>query len=170
MSPTSIRVGAWRRQAGWWGLLVLLVAGLSGLAFWLESRLIHPPSFAEVRSSWIPSEAMLVDRDGGVLQRVRQDRAIRRLDWTPLAGISPALIKAIVLAEDRRFHKHGGVDGLAMLGALADWPRTGHLRGASTLTMQLAGLLDTRLSNPRSGRRLIQKLRQMATALALERT
>ena len=170
MSPTSIRVGAWRRRAGWWGLLVLLVAGLSGLAFWLESRLIHPPSFAEVRSSWVPSEAMLLDRDGVVLQRVRQDRAIRRLDWTPLAGISPALIKAIVLAEDRRFHEHGGVDGLAMLGALAEWPRTGHLRGASTLTMQLAGLLDTRLSNPRSGRRLIQKLRQMATALALERT
>ena len=170
MSPASIGVGAWRRQAAWRGLLVLLVAGLSGLVFWVESRLIRPPSFAEVRSSWIPSEAMLLDRHGVVLQRVRQDRAIRRLDWTPLAGISPALIEAIVLAEDRRFHEHGGVDGLALLGALADWPRTGHLRGASTLTMQLAGLLDTRLNNARSGRRLLQKLRQMATARALERT
>ena len=170
MSSGSTRTGARLRQAAWWGLLVLLVAGLSGFVFWAESRLIRPPSFAEVRASWIPSDAILLDRHGAVLQQVRQDRAIRRLDWTPLAGISPALIKAILLAEDRRFYEHGGLDGPGLLSAVADWPRTGHLRGASTLTMQLAGLLDNRLNNGRSGRRLIQKLRQMATALALERT
>ncbi len=52
-----------------------------------------------------------------------------------------------------------------MLGRLAGGPA----RGASTITMQLAALLDPSLAVRSHGRTVRQKLRQMRTALALER-
>ena len=173
MSPFSLKAcsRSHRRSAGRWVFLILLLAAtLPGLALWAESRWIAPPAFIEVREAWVPSEATLLDRYGEVLQRLRKERSIRRLDWMPLAGLSPALIRSILLAEDRRFFDHGGLDLRALAAALRDWPRTGHLRGASTLTMQLAGFLDPSLNNGRSGRRPGQKFRQIAYALALERT
>ena len=51
-----------------------------------------------------------VDRHGTPIQTVRVDKDVRRLAWTPLAEMSPALLTAIVLSEDRRFYEHGGVD------------------------------------------------------------
>jgi penicillin-binding protein 1C len=62
------------------------------------------------------------------------------------------LLTAIVLSEDRRFWEHSGVDWSAP--ARSAW---GNLidtktRGASTLTMQLAGLLDDGLARPAGGR------------------
>jgi penicillin-binding protein 1C len=61
------------------------------------------PSFAEVRAAHRPSDLTLVDRHGTPIQTVRVDKAVRRLAWTPIAGMSPALLTAIVLSEDKRF-------------------------------------------------------------------
>lgn len=127
------------------------------------------PAFAEVRAAYTPSEAWLLDRDGEVLQVQRLDLQARRLPWLPLAEVSPALRAAVVQAEDRRFATHSGVDALAWLAALRDALTSGHARGASTITMQLAGLLDPSLAAPRGGRRGLQKLRQMRAAWQLER-
>lgn len=147
-------------------LVALLVLPVGGL--WLHSLLSHPPRFDQVRARWTPSEAYLLDRHGGTLQTLRIDPKVRRLAWTPLADISPALLKAIVLAEDRRFEWHPGIDPWAMAGAVADRVLHGRRRGASTLSMQLAAFLDPGL-NRRQGRSLPQKFRQMSAALALER-
>lgn len=148
---------------------LFLLALLPVLAVWLASLFAHPPSFDGVRTRWTPSEAYLLDRHGELIQTLRVDASVRRLAWTPLADISPALERAIVLAEDRRFYQHHGVDPLAVVGALADRILHGRRRGASTLTMQLAAFLEPSL-NQRGGRSLPQKLRQMAAALALERS
>ena len=65
---------------------------------------------------------------------------------------------ALLLSEDRRFHEHSGVDWWAV--SAAAWGNLWHerTRGASTLTMQLAGLLDSALQRPAStARGLSQK-------------
>lgn len=139
------------------------------LLVWLGSHVVQIPDFPALRERWKPSEAYLLDRHGEVLHEQRMDRAIRRLAWIPVEELSPVLVKAILLAEDRRFYQHGGIDGRALIGAAHDWLRNGRRRGASTLSMQLAGLLAPEIGNARQERRLARKLRQMSHALALER-
>ena len=93
---------------------------------------------------------------------------MRRLAWVPIAGMSPALLTAIVLSEDRRFWEHSGVDwSAAAKSAWANLLNT-KTRGASTLTMQLAGLVDEGLARPAGGRSVAQKLGQAVTATRLD--
>jgi penicillin-binding protein 1C len=132
------------------------------------------PSFGVVRSAYGTSEALLLDRYGVPLSEVRIDPRVRQLDWIPLADVSPAVAATLVAAEDKRFFEHGGVDWSGLAGAVWDsvW-RTLDGRGArggSTLTMQLAGMLDPALSLSGSSRTLTQKWNQAQAALALERT
>jgi penicillin-binding protein 1C len=150
----------------------LILAALLFLAaggVWLHSLFAHPPGFDHVRARWTPSEAYLLDRHGETIQTLRVDPKVRRLAWTPLADISPALLNAIVQAEDRRFERHPGIDPWAMAGAVIDRVLHGRRRGASTLSMQVAAFLTPSL-NTRQGRSLPQKFRQMSAALALERS
>lgn len=126
------------------------------------------PEFQTVKAEWIPSEAYLLDRNGEVIHEQRVDFSARRKPWMLSTTFSPALLKAVVAAEDRRFYRHHGVDWRAM--AAAAWGTVGgHRRGASTITMQLAALLDPRLAMHGGGRSLRQKLGQVAAALKLER-
>jgi len=125
------------------------------------------PSFSQVKAAYVPSEARLLARDGQLLQSVRLDRTGYRLAWTPLAEMSPALLKAVVTSEDRRFFEHSGVDWRASANALVNNLSGKRTRGASTLTMQLTGLIDDDLR--RRGRRsLFEKITQTAAALSLE--
>lgn len=131
------------------------------------------PSFEQVRTDWRSADVVVLDRHGDTVGRVRDDFRARRGDWVALADTSPALRTAIVLSEDRRFYAHSGVDWQGV--AAAAWANLWNTRtrGASTLTMQLAGLLDEDLRRPgapRQGRSLTQKLGQAAGAAALERS
>jgi penicillin-binding protein 1C len=127
----------------------------------------EPPAFEAVRAAHVPSEAQLLDRAGRVLHERRADARERRLAWTPLAEVSPALVPALLHVEDRRFFAHAGVD-LRALGGAALAALRGERRGASTLTMQLAAQLDPALRKPSGGRSLGQKLRQAAAAIGVE--
>ena len=127
------------------------------------------PDFAQVQANWRSSDARLLDRNGALLQEIRVDPSIRRTDWTPLAEISPAVIAAVLKAEDQRFFKHDGVDWLAAgKAALTNWLNK-KPRGASTLTMQLAGLLDAHYRAKVARRNVAEKLRQMQAAQVLEK-
>ena len=115
------------------------------------------------------SSAWLLDRHGAVMQEVRVDFSRRQGEWQPLAAISPALKRTVVAFEDKRFYDHGGVDLRALANALRQNLKGESRRGASTLTMQLAGFLQPELaSGARKGR--WGKLRQMAAAWRLERS
>ena len=132
------------------------------------------PGFDEVRANWRSSEAHLLDRNGELLQEIRIDPRIRRTAWTPLADISPALIASVLKAEDQRFFEHAGVDWLAagkaaLTNTLANL-RQEKLRGASTLTMQLAGLLDAKYRARIARRNVAEKWRQMQAAQELEKS
>jgi penicillin-binding protein 1C len=124
--------------------------------------------FQSVREAWRPSYGYLLDRHGQLLSELRLDPKGRRSAWVPLEDISPALVKAVLAGEDRRFYRHHGVDWRAVGAALLGRIRGERLRGASTLSMQLAALLDFRLA-PHGGRRgLMQKFRQIRAAMRLE--
>ena len=127
-----------------------------------------PPRFEAVRAAYCPSDVRLLDRHGAVLHELRVDPHRRRLAWTPLTAVSPALVDAILASEDRRFFAHTGVDWRAAAAALWQRPQGGALRGASTLSMQVAALLDPALHRGDSPRTLLDKWRQMRGAWALE--
>ncbi|MDB5848016.1 MAG: penicillin-binding protein [Rhodoferax sp.] len=126
------------------------------------------PSFDEVRRDFHPSDSLLLDRDGEVLQRLRTDLTVRRGQWVALGDVSPALRHAILLSEDKRFYEHSGVDWRAVSAAAWGnlWNRK--TRGASTITMQLAGLLDDELHMGPGGRTVTQKIGQTLAARELE--
>jgi penicillin-binding protein 1C len=137
------------------------------MAWWLPVWAL--PGFDEVRRSFVPSETLVLDRHGVALQRVRTDPQVRRGQWTPLQAVSPALRTALVLSEDQGFYAHSGVDWRAV--SAAAWANLWNTRtrGASTLTMQLAGLLDEDWRVGTGGRSLGQKLGQAVAAQRLER-
>ncbi|HET7835965.1 MAG TPA: penicillin-binding protein 1C [Variovorax sp.] len=126
-------------------------------------------TFDEVRRDFRPSDSAVLDRDGLLLQRVRTDTSVRRGDWIALADISPALRSAMLLSEDKRFYAHSGVDWRAVSAAAWGNLWNTRTRGASTITMQLAGLLDDDLHRAGGGRSLAQKLGQTVAAQQLER-
>jgi len=126
------------------------------------------PSFEAVKSTWRPSEAWLLDRDGAPLQELRLDGKIRRTDWTALQDISPAFLGALLHAEDKRFFEHTGVDWLAAGHAALTNLFSQRPRGASTLTMQLAALIDAELRAEKGRRGLAEKWDQMQAARDLE--
>lgn len=127
-----------------------------------------PPSLADVRASWCPSDVRVLDRSGKPLHTLRLDEHGRRLAWTPLAAVSPALVRAVLASEDRRFEEHGGVDWRAACAAAWQRATGGPARGASTISMQLAALLNPSLRRGAAPRGLAQKWRQMQAAWRIE--
>src|SRR5690606_13674068 len=88
-----------------------------------------------------------------------------RLPVTP-GEVDRRFLDILVAYEDRRFREHQGVDWSAMLRAGGQFVGAGGsiVSGGSTLTMQVARLLDTAPTRSLGG-----KLRQMLHAQALER-
>jgi monofunctional biosynthetic peptidoglycan transglycosylase len=81
--------------------------------------------------------------------------------WVPLEAIAPALIVAVIAAEDQRFCAHWGVDFSALLEVLED--EEGPTRGASTISMQLAKNLYLW-----PGRSYLRKALEIPLALVLD--
>ncbi len=58
--------------------------------------------------------------------------------WRSLPEISPFLQRAVIAAEDQRFLSHHGFDWKEIEQALEEYQKEGRIRGASTITMQVA--------------------------------
>ena len=120
----------------------------------------YPPPLPDPRSLSVE----VTDRDGALLRVFANDEGRWRLK-SDLAALDPTFTALLVAYEDKRFWSHRGVDPLAMARAFAQMVANGRIvSGGSTLTMQLARLLE-----PRPARTLGAKLRQMARAIQLER-
>lgn len=153
-----------RRFAGW-TFVALVVAFAVG---WIMTM---PPLFASYTrtvAAWRPSEAWLYDRDGHLLDSQRVNFAARRLAWVRLEDMSPTLVNTVIGAEDKRFYDHHGVDWLAIGSAARARILGKSSRGASTISMQVAGFLAPELARP-GARGWRAKLRQMRSGQALER-
>jgi len=107
--------------------------------------------------------ARVLDRDGKLLRAFTNKAGAWRLPASP-KEVSPLFLKMLLAYEDRRFHDHAGVDHRAMGRAIWQAVSNGRVvSGASTLTMQVARLLE-----PRS-RSVFAKAAEMARAMQLER-
>ena len=147
--------------------IALLSLSLSLLAFryWLCTM----PSFDQVKAGYVSSDAYLLDRHGVLIDTLRIDMKVRRLQWTGLEEISPALVNAVVQAEDHRFWQHDGVDWHSMAGATRDVILSKRHRGASTISMQLAAILSEQGHGTSGLQSVKRKLLQMRMAWSLEK-
>lgn len=112
----------------------------------------------------IATSPVVLDRDNRLLRPFVIADGRWRLPVTK-ADVDRRFLDMLIGYEDRRFYEHDGVDWRAVLRAAAQFLAAGRIvSGASTLTMQVARLLDGE-----STRTLTGKLRQMAMARALEK-
>jgi len=105
-----------------------------------------------------------VDRNGQLLRAFTTPDGRWRL---PVAAkdVDPRFLAMLIAYEDHRFYAHSGVDPLGLGRAALQWASHGHIvSGGSTLTMQVA-----RLSEPRPGKSLAGKFRQILRAIKIER-
>lgn len=112
----------WARLAGWLLKAVLFVLVLSAVLV-LPLRWIDPPgSMLMLVRSW----------------EHRGERYTITRQWRDLSEIPRHAALAVVVSEDQRFLQHGGVDLAAIRQAFAERRWRGELRGASTITQQVA--------------------------------
>ena len=141
------------------GCLILFVL-VAAVGVYAGAGFLDDPLAAD-RPDFRPSRKIL-DRNGELLREILSSRE-GRSEWRRLSDISPALVRAIVAAEDKRFFRHPGVDPIAVVRSTWLNLRSGQIvSGASTITMQLARMLDP---GPRTFKR---KVREALTALRLE--
>lgn len=105
----------------------------------------------------------VVDRNGELLRAFATPAGYWRLP-ADLDAIDQRFLRMLVVYEDRRFFTHRGIDPLALVRAAGQLVRHGRIiSGGSTITMQLARLLDGR-----GERSLAGKVAQMLRALQIE--
>lgn len=73
-----------------------------------------------------------------MLLSAAENRRWIKHDNMPLKSISHSLVRAVISAEDGRFCLHHGIDVGAVQAAVEDYRDNGKLRGASTISMQVA--------------------------------
>ena len=139
------------------GLAGLLV--LAGLFYALQSDV---PSTQRLENPTVDLATIAYTADGSELARyARQNRS-----WVPYDSIGSNVINALVATEDHRFRQHWGVD-IQGIAAATFSTLTGDLRGASTISQQLArNLYDEEVGREVS---IMRKIREMITAVELER-
>ena len=158
--PSGGRLVGWLARAGRRRSVRTAAAlGLVLFAVRVGARVFPHPALRER----VPLSTAITARDGALLRlALAADGQYRR--WTPLEEISPLLIEATLLYEDRHFFGHLGVNPIALVRAARATYGGGTRRmGGSTLTMQLARRLWSISSRTPSG-----KLLQIVRALQLE--
>jgi penicillin-binding protein 1C len=106
----------------------------------------------------------VVDREGRLLRPYTTEEGRWRLPATR-ENVDPRFLNFLFAYEDKRFRSHHGVDALALGRAFAQFIFNGRtVSGGSTLTMQVARLLEPR------ERTLVAKFRQLVRAIEIERT
>jgi penicillin-binding protein 1C len=146
---------AWRLILA--GVGTSALAAVLGAAWWIASFGPLP------RIDDIEYSTLVLDREGRLLRPYATAQGRWRLP-AAVEGVDQRYLSLLLAYEDRRFRSHPGVDPLALGRAAYQWVRRGHIvSGGSTLTMQVARLLE-----PRAERSLPAKLRQMVRAIELE--
>src|SRR4051812_22808691 len=132
---------------------------VAGGAWWVRS-LGPVPGLADIELS-----TQVLDRNGHLLRAYATPDGRWRLPAT-VADVDPRFVEMLQTYEDRRFREHRGVDPLAMARAVVQFIANGRIiSGGSTLTMQVARLLE-----PRDQRTLAAKFRQIVRAIEIERS
>lgn len=144
--------------------------GLAALAVALAAVLALAVGFdrwvatTDLPALTIDASTEVLARDGRLLRAYTVDDGRWRLA-VATSEVDAGYLAMLIAYEDRRFYDHAGVDPRALARALVQAVVHGRrVSGASTLTMQVARLLEDGATGTWSG-----KLRQVRVALALER-
>ncbi len=158
MRARALRWGRRLLRVGLWTGPALLVAWVAWAVAYHELDRAYPPDLGRLDSA----STLVLDREGQVLRAFTADDGRWRFNAT-VDQVSPLYLAMLKVYEDKRFDEHGGVDFVAALRAVGQMLAHGEVvSGASTLTMQVARLLEPR---PRT---LQSKLIECFRALQLE--
>jgi monofunctional biosynthetic peptidoglycan transglycosylase len=145
------------RRAGRYAA-VLGVIGFGYLAY----LYLTLPDVRELRTRNLDRTAFMQLREREARAEKREPKHVQQ--WIPYGRISSNLKRAVLVAEDAGFWGHEGIDLVEIKKSLeTDWETGAFLRGASTITQQLAKNLYLSPSrNP------FRKLRELIIARRLE--
>jgi len=140
-------------------LSYILAIGMAvGFISWLGRDL---PNLDDVSNLRLSQATYIYSADGVLLGTTMS--VYRK--WVPLSKIPKTLQWATVVAEDRKFYTHPGIDPKGIVRALWECVKArSYVQGGSTITMQLARNLY--LSSEKTIRR---KLKELLLAVRLER-
>ncbi len=145
--------GSMYKPSGWSGVAAGRVGSIPGKVrsvFAMAGRLRKPAVRLMVGLFLASLVAVLVLRfippvtSAFMVERWRQglfdshDRTAIRYDWVGWKEISPQMALAAVASEDQKFPDHFGFDFESIAEALEDAEEGGRLRGASTISQQVA--------------------------------
>ncbi len=134
-------------------LTTVLIAGFGLFRLWRPRPLMDQ----------FPSSVAVYDANKHLLRLTLARDDKYRLPVS-LKDIHPVVVEALLLHEDQHFYSHSGVNPVSLLrAAWQTYARRGRRAGGSTISMQLARLIDHR-----NTRTPIGKLRQIARALQIE--
>ncbi|NRF71828.1 transglycosylase domain-containing protein [Aquincola sp. S2] len=143
------------------GLAALFIAAAALFLLYALVLIPFTPSTRDLRSAKTEYSAVLRSADGQELAAFRR----RNREWVKLTGMSPAIVDALVAAEDHRFFDHPGLD-FKRTAAAVFHTLTGDVQGGSTITQQLArNLYPDDIGRSLS---LTRKLKEAITALKIE--
>ena len=141
-------------------LAAALACLVPGLALWRFIDSLGPLNLSMVNNR----STVVLDRNGRLLRPFVTSQGRWRLP-IDTGDVDPRYLVMLKAYEDARFEWHPGIDPAALLRAAMQFATSGRvISGGSTLTMQVARLLE-----PREERTLSAKLRQMVRAVQLER-
>jgi len=109
-----------------WAVRIIGVWLFLSVIIVLALRFIAPPSSAFMLERWLAAQ-WHGERNFNLRYR-----------WTPLNDVSGNLLIALVAAEDQKFPYHHGFDIAAIEDAISDAEEGGPVRGASTISQQVA--------------------------------
>ncbi|WP_421091118.1 penicillin-binding protein 1C [Pseudochrobactrum sp. MP213Fo] len=151
------------RRTGLFASVSMAVILATGISVWIGFELFDKAFPPPLEKAQITSKQVL-DRDGNLLRAFAVPSGHWRLTTTA-QDVDPQFIEMLIAYEDQRFREHSGIDPHAMGRAALQFITHGRIiSGGSTLSMQVARLIE-----PRSGRSLFAKLRQMVRAIQIER-
>ena len=145
-------------------LAVVLVLGFAVDAY-AQSFFDSLPSVHGLDSAAFAGDTVIYDSSGKVLLADVGSQGNHRLA-VKLKDMAPTVIQATVAIEDKGFYSNPGFDAAAIVRAVYDDLRTGHIvSGASTITQQLA---KRQFLSP--DRTYSRKLKELALAYELSQT
>jgi penicillin-binding protein 1C len=146
----------WLRRGG---IALLATATMSAIVLSIWIIALGPPPLGKE----LAFSTVVVDRQGRLLRAYATPEGRWRLP-ARVEDVDPRFINLLLAYEDKRFRQHAGVDLFAIGRAVFQLVRNGRpISGGSTLTMQVARLLEPRAKS------LGAKLRQTIRAIEIER-
>ncbi|MCB5269446.1 MAG: PBP1A family penicillin-binding protein [Candidatus Cloacimonadaceae bacterium] len=143
----------------WFGIALCVVIGIILGVVWFYRDGLPPTS--ELRNFTLRSGSEVYDRNGKMIHLF----AFEKRKLVSLKELPPHLVDALIIAEDKNFYKHFGIDILGNVRAIIiDVVRWDFSQGASTITQQMARNMFLTLD-----KRMSRKIKEILLAFRIER-